>query len=179
MDTPTRVWAFPKEGGLAAVHQGWVEDTPQGKLLLYAHSGGAVDDAHPERYGSIGFAQFNGTEPPTYLMDGLLPSPGLGFTREVEWDDENQALLVVDSGCENSQDDCERPGRILLIEMPELVNSDKMGTFTTGHEHQLFVEMSLRTNLIDRSLRFPFEADPLEEGELVNIGLCNQTIKVF
>ena len=176
---PTRVWAFPQEGGLAAVHQGWVEDTPMGQLLLYAHSGGAVDETIPERYGSIGFAAFQGADPPTYLMDGILPSPGLGFTREVEWDEENQSLLVVDSGCENSQDDCDRPGRILLVELPERVNSNKMGTFTPGHEHQTFVEMKLRNNLLERSLRFPFEADPLEEGELVNIGLCDQTVTAF
>ena len=179
MEAPTRVWAFPKEGGLAAVHQGWVEDTPEGTLLLYAHSGGAVDANHPDRYGSIGFAQFNGAELPTYLVDGVLPSPGLGFTREVEWDEESQTLLVVDSGCENSQDDCERPGRILMIELPELMNHDKMGTFTANHEHQIFVDMTLRNNLIERPLRFPFEADTLEQGELVNIGLCDQTIKAF
>ena len=66
-----------------------------------------------------------------------------------------------------------------MIELPELQNHDKMGTFTANHEHQTFVEMTLRNNLIERPLRFPFEADPLEEGELVNIGLCDQTIKAF
>jgi len=172
-ETPTRVWAFPEEGGLAAVHQGWIEDTPAGMLMLYAHSAGAVVEDDPHRYGSIGFAQFNGIEPPTYLADGVLPEPGLGFTREVEWDEDNEALLVVDSGCENSQDDCGRSGRVLLIEFPELSSSEKTGAFTAGHEHQTFVDMQVRNNLIGRSLRFPFEADPLAEGELVNIGLCD------
>jgi hypothetical protein len=169
---PERIWTFPEEGGLAAVHQAWVADTPDGKIMLYAHSRGAQDDARPDRYGSIGFAAFNGRSPPEYLADGILPSPGLGFTREIEWDSDTSQLLVVDSGCENAQDDCGRTGHILAIEWPVLSPSGKSGAFSPTHENQTFIELELQQNLMAPPLRFPFDVDPLKDDQLVGIGLC-------
>jgi hypothetical protein len=170
---PERVWAFPEEGGLAAVHQAWVTDTPSGLIMLYAHSKGAFDDAFPERYGSIGFASFHGQSPPEYLADGVLPNPGLGFTREVEWDPLTEQLLVIDSGCENSQDDCGRVGKTLAIQWPELSPSGQSGAVSSNHEHQSFVELELLQSLVAQPLRFPFEVDPLNDEQLVDLGLCD------
>jgi len=171
---PERIWAFPEEGGLAAVHQAWVGDTPAGSIMLYAHSKGAFDDDQPHQYGSIGFAAFHGRTPPGYLADGLLPEPGLGFTREVEWDPVTDQLLVIDSGCENSQDDCGRTGRTLAIDWPELNPSTLSGAVSSTHDNQRFIELNLQHNLMRRPLRFPFEVDPLNEDQLVNIGMCDE-----
>ena len=123
--SPKRVWTYPSAGGLAAVHQGWIQQTPAGNLLLYAHSAGAKNSAIDNQYGSLGFATFNGTEPPEYMADGLLAETGIGFTRDVEWDPDSNALLVVDSGCENTQDRCGRAGQVLAFDFPELQVSGK------------------------------------------------------
>ena len=141
--------------------------------MLYAHSRGAQDETQPDRYGSIGFALFHGRNPPEYLADGILPSPGLGFTREVEWDPVRSQLLVVDSGCENSQDDCGRTGQTLAISWPELSPSGQSGAVSPTHEDQTFIELELQQNLMTRPLRFPFEVDPLRADQLVDIGMCD------
>jgi len=169
---PERVWTFPEMGGLAAVHQAWVTDTPDGAMILYAHSRGSETDGDPDRYGSIGFASFNGQSPPEYMADGILPSPGLGFTREVEWDAETNRLLVVDSGCENSQDNCGRDGQILAIDWPSLSPSGQTGAFSLDHAEQTFVELHQQPVLLAQDLRFPFDVDPLQEDQLSELGLC-------
>ena len=171
-DSPQRVWTFPSEGGLAAVHQGWVQETPAGTMLLYAHSAGAQNSELDNQYGSLGFAAFNGVAPPQYMADGLLAGAGIGFTRDVEWDPDSNALLVVDSGCENIQDRCGRSGEILAFDFPELQISGKSGAYAANHAEQHFIELNLQNTLVKRQLRFPFEVDPLQPGDWVKLGTC-------
>lgn len=171
-NAPERIWRFPEMGGLAAVHQAWVADTPDGPVMLYAHSRGAETPDDPDRYGSIGFARFLGRNPPEYLADGILPGTGLGFTREVEWDGEGSRLLVVDSGCENAQDECGRIGEVLAIDWPTLTASGKSGAFTLDHEEQAFVSLEAQEGLVEQALRFPFDVDVLADDQLSNLDHC-------
>ena len=72
--------------------------------------------------------------PPLYMADGITADPGFGFTREVEWDANRSQIIVTDSGCENSQVECLREGRILSVQMPELEEAGTSGAFTDDHD---------------------------------------------
>ncbi len=163
---PDRVWVFPEDGHLTAVHSGKFVDTPAGELLIYAHSLGASEVGTDHREGTIGFAQFNGLEPPTYLADGTVTDPGFGFTREVEWDGEIQRLIVTDSGCENAQDACSRSGRVLAFSLPQLSPSDLGGSARPGLTDQVFIELDWKRTMVDQALELPFDTDriPLHEA---------------
>jgi hypothetical protein len=160
------VWVFPEDGHLTAVHSGKFVDTPAGELLIYAHSLGASEVGTDHREGTIGFAQFNGLEPPTYLADGTVTDPGFGFTREVEWDGEIQRLIVTDSGCENAQDACSRSGRVLAFSLPQLSPSDLGGSARPGLTDQVFIELDWKRTMVDQALELPFDTDriPLHEA---------------
>jgi len=171
---PERVWAFPEEGHLSAVHSGRIVETPAGELLIYAHSLGASDVSTDHREGTIGFALFNGLEPPTYLADGTLPDPGFGFTREVEWDGELKRLIVTDSGCENAQDACGRSGRVLAFSLPALPHSDRGGSARPDLSDQTFIGLDWKRTVIDKALELPFDTDriPLDSaGAQLRAGL--------
>jgi len=175
---PSRVWAFPEVGHLSAVHSGRFAKTPAGDLLIYAHSLGASEIGTDHREGTIGFAQFNGLEPPTYLADGTLPDPGFGFTREVEWDEELLRLIVTDSGCENSQDECGRSGRVLAFSLPELPPSDRGGSARPDLSDQSFIDLDWKRTIIDQALELPFDTNRIPQSEAgvqlrEGLGPCN------
>jgi hypothetical protein len=158
---PKKVWAFPEEGHLAAVHGGRMIETPHGSLLVYAHSLGAANPESGHREGTVGFARFNGADPPEYLADGRLPEPGFGFTREVEWAADLNQLLVTDSGCENAQDDCSRMGRVVTTALPLLTDTDNTGSAQPDGGDQTFVELEWKRSAVDAALELPFDTDRL------------------
>ena len=173
---PQRVWGFPEDGHLAAVHSGRVVDTPGGSLMIYAHSLGASSIDSDVREGTIGFAAFNGTEPPTYLADGRLPDPGFGFTREVEWVDDINRLMVTDSGCENAQDDCSRQGRVVMTELPDMTPSERTGSARPDGADQDYIELNWIRSAVDAALELPFDADRInldDAGPALNSGIGN------
>ncbi|MGB0639644.1 MAG: hypothetical protein ACPGTU_09940 [Myxococcota bacterium] len=173
-DRFTKVWRYPETGYLSAVHQGLVQDTPNGSLLIYAHSYGAATDDSREQDGSIGFAQFRGEDPPLYLADGIYSETPFGFTREVEWNDDLSQLIVTDSGCENSQADCDRAAQILAIDLPILSEAGTSGAFSTNHEHQRLIELEVSHTLVTPTVELPFDTDriPLEnQGAALRKGL--------
>ena len=162
---PERVWVFPEVGHLSAVHSGRFVETPAGDMLIYAHSLGASEGGTEHREGTIGFAQFNGLEPPKYLADGTLPDPGFGFTREVEWNGDIQRLIVTDSGCENAQDSCGRSGRVIALSLPELNQSDRGGSAQPDLSDQDFIELDWKRTVIDQALELPFDTNRIPFSE--------------
>ena len=170
----TKVWRYPETGYLCAVHQGLVQETPSGSLLIYAHSYGAASEDIREQDGSIGFAQFRGEDIPLYLADGVVTEAPFGFTREVEWNDHTSQLIVTDSGCENSQVECERTAQILAINLPALESSGISGAFSTTHENQRFIELDVDHSIVNPTVELPFDTDhiPLEnQGTALRQGL--------
>jgi hypothetical protein len=169
-----RVWRYPEEGFLAAVHHGQVFDTPSGPLLVYAHSAGASEGFVGGLHGSVGLARFNGLEPPTYLADGLadpLEVEPFGFLREAEILEDGAALLVTDSGCENQSAACVSDGRVMSFRLPALEPSGTSGAFTATHETQTFVSLENFGHVFAWGMKFPFEADLLRgEAQLATWG---------
>lgn len=178
LDAIERVWVYPEDGYLAAVHHGMVQTTADGQtLLVYAHSLGASEDAETGLLGSVGLARYNGTTPPTYLADGVydqlpyhLP---LGFVREVEIPHPYNWLLITDSGCENKQADCSFPGRVLAVSLPEL---EPAGT-TGALGDQRFIDLAPLQGAYEKTLVYPYEADVLyaeqvEPEILEGLGPC-------
>lgn len=173
---PARLWVWPEDGFLAAVHHGIVQETAQGTLLLYAHSLGASDDPDTGLHGAVGIARYNGPDaPPTYIADGVLPAGEnpLGFVREVEAFDPYDWLLITDSGCENSSASCTYPGRVLSAELPALEPEGQGG----GLGDQRFVELTLLPDARRQLLTFPYEADifyadEVDQPLLDGIGAC-------
>ena len=164
---PEQVWVWPDpetEGFLAAVHHGIVQETAQGTLLVYAHSLGASDDPDAGLYGSVGLARFNGTAPPTYLADALLPDSEfpLGFVREAEVPAPGDWLLITDSGCENAVADCSYVGRVLAARLPDLSPEGQSGALGD----QRFVTLELLEDVRRPQLTFPYEADALYADEV-------------
>jgi len=174
-ETPRLLWSYPEEGYLAAVHQGMVQDTPHGPLLIYAHSLGASNEAR-DGAGSIGLASFNGAEPPTYLGDGVLVGDKtLGFVREVEWSDSANALIVTDSGCENADYDCGREGRMVALTLPDWSPAGLSGAHSSHHSDQIFFTMEDKPIHGPSPLVLPYDGDiipaedlgsPLRDGRL-------------
>jgi len=173
---PERLWAWPEDGDLAAVHHGIVQETAAGTLLLYAHSLGASDNPDTGVLGSIGFARYNGPDqPPTYLADGVLPEDKhpLGFVREAESFAPLDWLLITDSGCENASADCRYPGRLLSVRLPELEPEGQGG----GLGDQRFVELEQIPDAERQQLTFPYEADLYYADEIdaalaAGVGAC-------
>jgi len=173
--TPRLLWSYPEEGYLAAVHQGMVQDTPHGPMLIYAHSLGASNDAL-DTAGSIGLAAFNGADPPTYLGDGVLVGDKtLGFVREVEWSESAGALIVTDSGCENADYDCGKPGSMVAVTLPEWEPAGQSGAHSSSHTNQSFFTMDEQPIYGPATLVLPYDGDiipaeklgmPLREGRL-------------
>ena len=97
-----------------------------------------------------------------------------GFTREVEWNDDLSQLIVTDSGCENSQADCDRAAQILAIDLPILSEAGTSGAFSTNHEHQRLIELEVSHTLVTPTVELPFDTDriPLEnQGAALRKGL--------
>jgi hypothetical protein len=163
---PQRLWSYPENGYVAAVHQAMVQQTPHGMLLLYAHSLGASN--HPsDGAGTIGMALFNDDAPPTYLGDGVVSSDQpLGFVREVEWSDTLDALLVTDSGCENAGDSCSRDGAVRTLTLPSLDATTLTGAHSIDHENQVFFTLEEQPFPGPPRLRLPYESDVIPVDEL-------------
>jgi hypothetical protein len=160
----TKVWRYPETGYLSAVHQGLVQDTPNGSLLIYAHSYGAATEDSREQDGSIGFAQFRGIDPPIYLADGISAESPFGFTREVEWNQALSQLIVTDSGCENSQVNCQRAAQILAINLPPLTEAGSSGAFSVDHENQRFIQLEIDHTIVTPRVELPFDTDHIPLG---------------
>lgn len=174
--SPNQLWAWPKDGYLAAVHHGIVQDTAEGKLLIYAHSLGASEDPDDGLYGSVGLARYNGPdEPPTYLADAVLDADEhpLGFVREAEVFAPGDWLLITDSGCENSASECDLPGRLLSVQLPSLDAAMVSGR----HGDQHFVSLEPIPDAQRHQLTFPYDADlfyldEIDQGLVDGIGGC-------
>ncbi len=160
-----RVWTYPEEGFLAAVHHGLVQETASGEQwLVYAHSLGASDDPDAGVLGSVGMARYNGTSPPEYLADGVLGGANglLGFVREVEIPAPHDWLLVTDSGCENPQAECALQGRVVSLELPDLEPSGLSGSLGD----QTFVKLPELEGAFVHEVVFPYEADVFDFDEV-------------
>jgi hypothetical protein len=154
-DEPTKLWAYPESGFLAAVHNGLVGEVEGQRYLFYAHSFGNSAAEVDGSLGSVGIARFEGVLPPVYL--GELVSEELGFVREVE--PVEGGLLVTDSACENEGADCGREPKVVRVAMPELEESGKSGAFSRDHGQQVFVEVEVLEVLGGEGLLYPYETD--------------------
>jgi hypothetical protein len=160
---PTRTWAYPEDGYLAAVHHAVMqEDTRRhdGRLLmLYAHSFGSSEDFDGDT-GSVGMAMASLDSPPVYLGDGVTSTDeALGFTRSAELIDQGGLLLVTDSGCERPNEDCSREPRVmeLYLSIPEAPGTS--GAFSAEHDQQRFVDLPMVGHSMGTELQYPFEAE--------------------
>ncbi|MFT4974286.1 MAG: hypothetical protein ACI8S6_000168 [Myxococcota bacterium] len=173
---PARLWVWPEDGFLAAVHHGTVQETAAGTLLLYAHSLGASDDPDTGVIGSVGIARYLGPDtPPEYIADGVLPATDnpLGFVREVETFAPLDWLLITDSGCENPSASCTFPGRLLSAKLPDLSPEGQSGALGD----QRFVELELLPDARRHQLVYPYDADLFYVDEIdadlaAGIGAC-------
>jgi hypothetical protein len=173
---PSKVWAYPEEGFLAAVHHGQVQQTASGESwLIYSHSLGASDDPDTGVFGSVGMARFSGTQPPEYLADGIIGviDKSLGFVREVEIPPPYDWLLITDSGCENPQAVCNLEGRVVSVALPELAAEGQSGAFGD----QRFVTLSTLPEAFQHEMVFPYESDLLprdavDERVAGGLGAC-------
>jgi hypothetical protein len=162
---PEHLWSYPTDGYLAAVHQGMVQDTPSGRLLIYAHSLGA-SNVNADGAGSIGLATFNGSDPPTYLGDGVISGEStLGFIREVEWSGLADALLVTDSGCENAGDECARAGEVRTLTLPDWPEAGLTGGHSATHEQQVFYTMEEQPFSGPPPLALPYDGDLIPHAD--------------
>ena len=162
---PERVWAYPEQGFLAAVHHGQVQQTASGEQwLIYAHSLGASDDPDEGLFGSVGMARFNGTQPPEYLADGILEvvDQSMGFVREVEIPAPHDWMIITDSGCENRQSECELSGRVISVSLPDLTPSGLSGAFG----EQTFITLESLPEAFQHEMVFPYEADVFAREEV-------------
>lgn len=166
-DDVHRLWAYPEEGVLAAVHSGRVIDVDGTELLVYAHSLGASESIEGPN-GSVGIARFNGADPPVYLGDGVLPDgvAPFGYVREVDGIDGGHKLLVTDSGCENSRADCGLPSQVVEVDTPDLDPPGTAGAFTGDHAEQVFFDLNPVKLEFERDPVFPYESHLLESDEL-------------
>lgn len=164
LQAPTLEWAWPTDGWLAAVHGGSVQDGPDGPLVVYAHARGDSEDPGEGDDGSVGVARWEDGAPPTYLGDLVLAEGDpLGFVRDVEVVDDG--LLVTDSGCENQDADCGRPGRVITLALPTLDAPALGGGFSGDHADQAIVPTDVVGEVFTAPLSFPFEADLLAPEE--------------
>jgi hypothetical protein len=167
-DHPTHLWTYPGRGSLAAVHHGSMHHTPQGPLLLYAHSLGAGSGAE-DGMGSVGIAKWNDEDPPVYLGDGVLSDEDeLGFVRAVEYNDATGKLLITDSGCENADIPCDRSSEILLAKLPTLEETGLSGAWNDEHRNQFFFALEKRALTAPSDLRLPFSASLVPLSDLAN-----------
>ncbi len=156
---PQRIWAYPEQGYLAAVHGARFQKHPDGDLMLYAHSFGA-SDAFDGETGSVGMAWASLDRPPSYIADVLTATDEpLGFVRSAELIDWGATLLVTDSGCERPEDVCSRPSRVmeLVLDLPK--PSGLSGAFSGDHDQQEFVVLPLAGHPYGETLLYPFEAE--------------------
>jgi hypothetical protein len=154
VQNPVRLWAFPERGSLAAVHNAIL--SPTTGLLSYGHSLGASASAIGGTEGSIGLALYQGPETsPLYVAD--LVDSRFGFIREAQED--GDALLVTDSGCQSAKVECAHEARILRVAIPELSTSDLSGAWSTEHEQQKLFAAEILSVEVEGPLRFPYEAD--------------------
>lgn len=166
-DAVTRMWEYPQDGWLAAVHHGAIQDSALGPILLYGHSAGASDTFVEGLYGAVGVARYEGAStPPTYLAD-LLMDPmdtrPFAFMREPEVVEDGAQILVTDSGCENDTTSCPFKGRVLRLGLEDLPVPALSGAFTATHENQVFRWVSEAAPAFDDGLSYPFEADLLTQ----------------
>jgi hypothetical protein len=167
---PRRVWAYPSEGGLAAVHGGLIVPDPAGgDLLIYGHAFGASADADVGPYGSVGVARLEAGAAPTYLGDFTLADEGVepfGFVREAELTADG-VLVVTDSGCENAAADCTLTPRVMTVPWPGAPEAAGLtGSHGADHAQQVFVPLTGSRALFTGGLRFPFEADVLDGDDI-------------
>jgi len=158
------LWSFPEEGYLAAVHHA----ERYGDLLIYSHSLGASHAFEEGDNGTVGVATWNGTDPPTYLADLIMPvgRPAFGFVREAELVGEG-VLLVTDSGCENPDVVCGiSGGGIVEMALPELEPTGLTGAFSPDHDQQEIVHGEVLGTYLFRSLDYPYEADLMSWDEV-------------
>jgi len=175
---PASLWSYPGSGNLAAVHHASMHETPKGALLLYAHSLGNSATAS-DGAGSVGIAQWNGSDPPIYLADGLLAEENeLGFVRSVAWNDTAGAMLITDSGCEHGEGVCERDSAIMSTKLPTLDPPSLTGAWTEDGRSQNFLELRRRTLSAPSGLQMPFSSALFDPDNLgpqlgnVEIGRC-------
>ncbi len=159
-DATRHVWTYPAEGYLAAVHDGHVEHTDSGPLLVYAHSRGAGPGAQAAPAGSVGVARMSFTTAPGYLGDLVAGAdePPLGFVRSVELIDAGQRLLVTDSGCENAADPCQSAPAVLELGFTAPSPSGGTGAHSDQHDEQRFHPATVLRQDFDGSMRFPYSA---------------------
>ena len=157
---PSRVWAYPDSGYLAAVHHATIHPTTDGGLLmLYAHSFGA-SDAFEGEIGSIGMAWASLDEQPVYLGDGITSTDEeLGFVRSAELIDQDSTLLVTDSGCERPNDDCLRTSRVMELHLSIPDAPGTSGAFSGDHAEQQFVVLPMSGHSLGEGLQYPFQAE--------------------
>lgn len=159
--SPRRVWSYPAEGYLAAVHHAVIQESdPDGELLmLYAHSFGS-SDAFEGETGSIGMAMVTLDGPPVYLGDGLTTTDeALGFVRSADLIDQGTALLVTDSGCEHPNNRCSRTPRVLELGFILPEPAGLSGAFTPAHSEQRFIDLPLLGHNLGSDLQYPFESE--------------------
>ncbi len=154
LQNPGRHWAFPERGGLAAVHNAIL--SPTTGLLSYGHSLGASASPIGGTEGAIGLALYQGPElPPLYVAD--LVDSSFGFVREAEED--GDALLVTDSGCQSAKVACGHDPRILRVTLPKLSAAGLTGAWSAEHSQQKLLAAEILSVEVEGPLRFPYEAD--------------------
>ncbi|MDG1478270.1 MAG: hypothetical protein P8R54_01700 [Myxococcota bacterium] len=159
--SPRRVWAYPEEGYLAAVHHAVIQEgAPDGEqLMLYAHSFGS-SDAFEGETGSIGMALATLDSPPVYLGDGLTSTDeALGFVRSADLIDNGNTLLVTDSGCEHPNDSCSRIPRVLELSFTLPEPAGISGAFSPDHSAQRFIDLPMLGHSLGSGLQYPFESE--------------------
>lgn len=170
---PARVWAYPPEGYLAAVHGAALRTVKGRQVLLYAHAFGASASLDTPDVGSVGLAEMAWDSPPTYLgdlvADAAHPQP-LGFVRAVDVldegaEDRGAVLLVTDSACENQEAACDFQSGVLQLALPELpAAGGASGAWTEGHEELVFTALADVMDPYRDTLKYPFQALPLRTG---------------
>lgn len=165
--SPSRAWAYPEDGHLAAVHHAVIQEgDPDGELLmLYAHSFGSSNDFEGET-GSIGMALATLDAPPVYLGDGVTSTDeALGFVRSADLIDQGGSLLVTDSGCERPNDRCSRIPRVLELhfDLPEPAGTS--GAFSSDHSEQRFIDLPMLGHSLGTGLQYPFEAELVPQSQ--------------
>jgi hypothetical protein len=158
LGAPRRLWQYPENGYLAAVHNAMVKDG----LLSYGHSFGASDAELGGDEGTVGLAHYSGPEKePIYLAD---LRGNFGFVREAEV--ETDTLLVTDSACENPKSECTRLAGVYTIKRPMLTPTGRTGGFSADHSQQLFLDAEIVKVEVEGDNGYPYESDRIDFSKL-------------
>ncbi len=165
LDDISRHWRWPESGFVASPHDGHVT----GDLLLYAHSRGGGPLTGEPQLGSVGFARWSGTSPPTYLGDAKTDD--LGFLRSVELTPDG-TLWVNDNGCQIGGEHCEQYPAVIEAALPVLEETGLTGAWTEDHSQQLYLDLEVRDSDFIEDLHEAFEIRVWSTDDVPVSGVC-------